>query len=138
MSGKIKKSSENMSFSLSRWIRKVTANTPAITVVTVIGLAYALFLFGGGLYLLIEQPIPAYASGNTFYFLYPSLSYQFGADTFIAVSLYAMGFVGLMAIYQSAKTASKPRQAYMLLVIGVTFVLLSYLFLESAILAKSG
>jgi hypothetical protein len=49
-----------------------------------------------------------------------------------------MGFAGLLAIYQSAKNATKPRQAYMLLVIGVTFVLLSYLFLETAIIAKSG
>ncbi|MCL5949108.1 MAG: OST3/OST6 family protein [Candidatus Bathyarchaeota archaeon] len=140
MSGKIKKSSEEMSFSLSRWIRRVTTNAPAITVVTIVGLCYAVFLFGGGLYLLIEQPIPSYYNSQTgtFYFLYPSLSYQFGADTIIAIALYAMGFVGLMAIYQSAKNASKPRQAYMLLLIGVTFVLLSYLFLESAILAKSG
>lgn len=138
MSGKIKKSSEQMSFSLSRWLRKVTANTPTITVVTIIGLAYALFLFGGGLYLLIEQPIPAYAAENAYYFLYPSLSYQFGADTIISITLYTMGLVGLLAIYQSAKNATKPRQAYMLLVVGVTFVLLSYLFLETAIIAKSG
>ena len=32
-----------------------------------------------------------------------------------------LGFVGLLAIYQSTKSAYKPRQAYMLLVIGVTF-----------------
>lgn len=140
MSGKIKKSSENMSFSLSRWFRKVTTNAPAITIITVVGLCYAIFLFGGGLYTLIEQPIPSYYNSQTgqFFFLYPSLQYQFGADTIIACALYAMGFVGLMAIYQSAKNATKPRQAYMLLVVGVTFVLLSYIFLESAILAKSG
>jgi hypothetical protein len=140
MSGKIKKSSEQMSFSLSRWLRKVTTNAPTLSIVTIVGMIYAIFMFGGGLYTLIEQPIPSYynSATGTFYFLYPSLSYQFVSDTIISATLYLMGFVGLLAIYQSAKNATKPRQAYMLLVIGVTFVLLSYLFLETAIIAKGG
>lgn len=140
MSGKIKKSSEKMSFSLSRWLRKVTLNAPTLTVVTVLGMAYAIFLFGGGLYTLIEQPIPSFFDDTTgtFYFLYPGLSNQFVSDSIIAASLYIMGFVGMLALYQSAKNATKPRQAYMLLVVGVTFILLSYLFLESAIIAKGG
>jgi hypothetical protein len=140
MSGKIKKSSEQMSFSLSRWLRKATTNAPTLTIVTIVGLAYAIFMFGGGLYTLIEQPIPSYynSATGTFYFLYPSLSYQFVSDTIISATLYLMGFVGLLAIFQSARNATKPRQAYMLLVIGVTLVLLSYLFLETAIIAKGG
>jgi peptidoglycan/LPS O-acetylase OafA/YrhL len=140
MSGKIKKRSEKVSFSLSRWFRQVTMNAPTITVVTVLGMAYAIFLFGGGLYTLIEQPIPSFFDERTgaFYFLYPGLSYQFVSDTIIASSLYIMGFIGMLALYQSARNATKPRQAYMLLVVGVTFVLLSYLFLESAIIAKGG
>jgi hypothetical protein len=140
MSGKIKKSSEQMSFSLSRWLRKATTNAPTLSIVTVVGMIYAIFMFGGGLYTLIEQPIPSYynSATGTFYFLYPSLSYQFVSDTIISATLYLMGFVGLLAIYQSARNATKPRQAYMLLVIGVTFVLLSYLFLETAIIAKGG
>jgi hypothetical protein len=138
MSGKIKKRSEDVSFSLSRWFRKATTNAPAITVITVLGLAYMIFLFGGGLFTLIEQPLPSYYSGSTFYFLYPDISNQFVGDTLISVFLYAMGFVGLLAIYRSTKSAYKPRQAYMLLIVGVTLVALSYLFLESAISIKGG
>jgi hypothetical protein len=138
MSGKIKKRSEDMSFSLSRWFRKATTNAPVITVITVLGLVYVIFLFGGGLFTLIEKPLPSYYSGSTFYFLYPDISNQFLGDTIISVFLYAMGFIGLLAIYQSTKNAYKPRQAYMLLIVGVTFVALSYLFLESAINIKGG
>ncbi len=139
MSGKIKKTSEDMSFSLSRWFRKFSTNTPTLTIVTIVGLCYAIFLFSGGLYTLIEQPIPAYlTSSGAIYFLYPGISEQFVADTITAIALYGLGFAGLLALYQSTKNAYKPRQAYMLLVIGVTFVLLSYIFLEGAILAKSG
>ena len=137
MSGKIKKRSEDMSFSLSRWFRKMTTNAPAITIVTIVGMAYVIFLFGGGLYTLIENPLPAYYTGSTFYFLYPDISSQFVADTIIAVTLYGLGFIGLLAIYQSTKSAYKPRQAYMLLVVGISFVLLSYLFLEGAISFKT-
>ena len=52
--------------------------------------------------------------------------------------LYAIGFVGLLAVYQSTKYAYKPRQAYMTLIIGVTLLLLAYIFLEDAILIKLG
>jgi hypothetical protein len=50
--------------------------------------------------------------------------------------LYAVGFIGLLAIYQSTKYAYKPRQAYIMLVVGVTLLLLAYIFLEDAILVK--
>jgi hypothetical protein len=142
MSGKIKKTSESMSFSLSRWFRKITTNAPAATIITVIGVSYAIFLFGGGLYDLINyqtiQPSGYNPNTGQFYFLAPDMSYQFISDTIVAVTLYALGFIGLVAIYQSSRNFNKPRQAYMLLVVGVTFLLLSYIFLEGAILAKGG
>lgn len=138
MSGKIKKRSEDVSFSLSRWFRKTASNAPAITVITIIGMIYVIFLFGGGLFTLIEKPLPSYYSGSTFYFLYPDISNQFVGDTIISVFLYAMGFVGLLAIYQSSKSAYKPRQAYMLMIVGATLVLLSYVFLEGSIKIKGG
>jgi hypothetical protein len=137
MTTKLKKSSSSLSFSLSRWFRKLSTNTPSAFIVIVVGISYAIFLFGGGLYTLINRPMPsAYVNGQ-FYFLYPDLSSQFVADTIISVTLYAMGFAGLFAIYQSTKSAYKPRQAYMLLVIGVTFLLLAYVFLEGSIQFKA-
>lgn len=138
MSGKIKKTSENMSFSLSRWFRRISTNAPSTMALTVAGISYAIFLFGGGLYTLINKPLPAFYDGSKFYFLYPGLSSQFGADTIISVALYAIGFAGVLALYQSTKNAAKPRQAYMLLVVGVALILMAYIFIEGAILAKMG
>ena len=136
MTSKLKKSSSEMSFSLSRWFRKLTTNAPTAFIVTIIGMSYAIFLFGGGLYTLINHPQPsAYVNGQ-FYFLYPDIGSQFVADTLISVTLYALGFVGLLFIYQSSKSAYKPRQAYMMMVIGVAFVLLAYVFLEGSIQFK--
>jgi hypothetical protein len=136
MSSKIKKSSSSVSFSLSRWFRKISTSASSTLIITAVGISYALFIFGGGLFTLITRPLPsAYVSGR-FYFLYPSLSSQFISDTVVSVILYALGFVGLLIIYQSTKSAYKPRQAYMMIVIGVTFLLLAYIFLEGAIAFK--
>jgi membrane-bound ClpP family serine protease len=100
-------------------------------------MAYAVFIFGGGLFTLIEHPSPSAYFNGRFYFLYPSISSQFISDTVVSAILYAIGFVGLLTIYQSTKSAYKPRQAYMMLIIGVTFLLLSYIFLEGAISFKA-
>jgi hypothetical protein len=135
MSDKIKKSSENLSFSLSRWFRKITT-VPTTAIITIVGISYAIFLFGGGLYTLINAPIPAYSTDTGFMFLYPDISEQFGADTIISAALYALGFIGLLTIYQSTKSANKPRQAYMLLIVGVALLLLAYIFLESSMIIK--
>lgn len=137
MTSKIKKSSGNVSFSLSRWFRKLSTNAPSAFIVTAVGISYAIFLFGGGLFTLINHPLPSAYVNGVFYFLYPDISSQFVADTLISVTLYALGFMGLLAIYQSTKSAYKPRQAYMLLVIGVALLLLSYVFLEGSISFKA-
>jgi hypothetical protein len=138
MTSKIKKSSSDISFSLSRWFRRVSTTAPSAFIVTLVGLSYAIFLFGGGLFALITNPITSYYNSNTgqFFFLYPDISNQFISDTLISVSLYGLGFVGLLAIFQSTKSAYKPRQAYMMLIIGVALLLLAYLFLEGSISFK--
>jgi hypothetical protein len=139
MTSKIKKHSESMSFSLSRWFRKISTNAPTTFIVTAIGLSYVIFLFGGGLFTLINHPITSYYNSQTgqFYFLYPQIGNQFVSDTIISIILYTLGFTGLMAIYQSTKSAYKPRQAYMLLIVGVTLLLLAYAFLEGSIQFKA-
>lgn len=129
--------SSSVPFSLSRWFRKLSTNAPSAALVTVVGISYAIFLFGGGLYTLITQPAASGYYSGQFLFLYPSISSQFIADTIIAVTLYALGFIGILAIYKSTKSAYNPRQAYMMLIIGVTFLLLAYLFLEGSIQFKS-
>jgi len=138
MSKKIKKSTSSASFSMSRWFRRISTSKPSTFAVTAIVVAYAIFLFGGGLLPLISQPPASVYYGGTFYFRYPELGQQFISDTVISVMLYAMGFAGLLAIYQSTKYAYKPRQAYMMVVIGATLLLLAYIFIEAAIKIKLG
>lgn len=140
MSKKVKKGASSASFSLSSWFRKISTAKPSSFAITLIVIAYAVFLFGGGVYTLTNYQtiLPSAYYQGVFYFLYPNLGSQFVSDTVIAVTLYAMGFLGLLSIYQSTKYAYKPRQAYMMLIIGVTLLILAYIFLEDSILIKLG
>jgi len=138
MSKKVKKQASSMSFSLSRWFNKISTTKPSSLVISILIISYAVFLFGGGIYTITTEPLTAYYTQKGFIFIYPDLGEQFVSDSVIAITLYAMGFVGLLAVYQSTKYAYKPRQAYMMLVIGVTLLLLAYIFLEDAILIKTG
>jgi hypothetical protein len=133
----LKKGSSNVSFSLSRWFRRFSANTPSTLIIIFAGLAYCVFLFGGGLYTLIFKPIPSAYIGNMFFFLSPGISRQFTADTLISATLYALGLIGLIFMYRSTKSFHAPRQAYMMLIVGVAFVFIAYIFLEGSISFKS-
>jgi hypothetical protein len=138
MAKKFKKKTSSMPFSLSRLFEKISTTKPSSLAISITILGYALFLFGGGLFTIISSPLPSYyIEGSGFLFIYPELGQQFVSDTIIAVILYAIGFVGLLTVYQSTKYAYKPRQAYMMLIIGVTLLLLAYIFLEDAILIKT-
>jgi hypothetical protein len=104
--------------------------------IAVIAVSAAIFLFGGGLYDLIVKPLPSFYSGGSFLFLYPSLGDQFISDSIIAITLYALGAVGLVIVYQSTKYAYKPRQAYMMFLVGVALLFIAYVFLETTISLK--
>lgn len=134
--GRFSRGAESLSFTLSRWYRKMRSIKPSNMIIAAIVVIYAIFLFSGGLYTLINKPLPAAYYSGKFYFLYPYLSQQFVSDTIISFTLYAFGFVGLIAIYQSTRHAYNPRQAYMLLIIGVMLVLVSYIALEGSIYTK--
>jgi len=130
MSEKAKKQASSISFTISRWFERISTMRPSTLLVTLVVLGVAIFLFGGGIYDIVNHPLPAVYYQGHFYFLYPSLSDQFVFDTVVAGILFLFGFVGLLTIYQSSRHAYSPRQAYMTLVVGAVLILLAYLFLE--------
>jgi predicted MFS family arabinose efflux permease len=83
-------------------------------------------------------PPPAVYYGGRFIFLYPQLSEQFISDSIISMILYSLGIIGLITIYQSTKYAYRPRQAYMMFLMGAALIILAYIFLEFTIRIKLG
>lgn len=131
MSRKVKKTFSSLSYSLQRLGRKFSTAKPSSIVLALIFMAIAVFLFGGGLYSLIMKPYPAIYYGGRFLFVYPQLSEQFVSDSIIAMALFTMGTAGLLMIYQSTKYAYKPRQAYMMFMVGAALLILAYISIEA-------
>lgn len=137
MSRKVKKQASSMSFSLSRWFRRLSSSKPSSMSFIIAVVSFSVFLFGGGLLTLITRPdVAVYTQQGRFLFLYPALDGQFVMDTFLSAMLYALGLTGLLLMYRSTKNAFKPRQAYMGMIVGVSLVLLAYIFLEGSIISK--
>ena len=136
MSKSVKKNVSNLSFSLNRVYRTITNSRPSNLIIPIAAIGFAVFLFGGGLYDIIMQPLPAVYYGGRFLFLYPQLSEQFIGDSIVAMTVYALGIIGLLSVYQRTKYVYKPRQAYMMMIIGVVLLLLAYIFLEASIQIK--
>jgi len=138
MSRKVKKKISSMSYSINRLYRKISTAKPSTLILSIIAISVTIFLFGGGLYNIIIRPYPAVYYGGRFLFLYPHLSEQFITDSIVATILYTLGIVGLITIYQSTKYAYKPRQAYMMFLVGLVLLFLAYIFLEVSIQIKLG
>ncbi len=138
MAKSVKRGVSSLSFSLNRLYKAITTAKPSSFVVGVVAISVAVFFFGGGLYDLIMKPLPAVYYGGRFLFLYPQLTEQFISDSIVAMTVYALGVVGMIAIYQSTKYVYKPRQAYMMLVIGFALVFMTYIFLEATMRIKLG
>jgi len=149
MTDKVKKQASSLSFTLSRLFSKISTMRPSTTLVFLAISGISIFLYSGGLYAVnnafnadLANRLPVYAYvNNNFYFIYSrsiggSLGDQFGAELIIAFTLYAMGFIGMVAFYQSTKHAYKPRQAYMNLIVGLALLFLAYFLLESVIRIK--
>ena len=137
MSDKAKKQVSGLSFSLSRWFRRVSEMRPSSLLITILVMGGAILLLSGIVYDVVNLPLPAVYVSNRFYFLYPQLNEQFWFDTVVSGILYVTGFIGLIAIIQSARHAYSPRQAYMTMMVGAALLLIAYLFLEYFIRLKA-
>ncbi len=142
MSRRVKRGMSSFSYSLVKFYRKISTAKPSAVVLSAIVIAATIFLFGGGLYNVINRPLPsAYVEvpgGGRFIFLYPQLSEQFITDSIIATILYSLGIIGVLAIYQSTKYAYRPRQAYLMFLMGLVLLIIAYGFLEAALYIKLG
>ena len=136
MSHKVKREISSMSFTMNKFYRRISNIRPSAMILSILAMAFAVFLFGGGLYDIIMKPYPAVYYGGRFIFLYPDLSMQFISDSIEAMMLFTLGVIGLVAVYQSTKYAYKPRQAYMLFLVGVVLLFLTYILLEVTVQLK--
>jgi hypothetical protein len=136
MSRAVKRRVSSLSFSFNRLYRTITNAKPSNLLIPLLAVAFAVFLFAGGIYDLIQKPLAAVYYNNAFLFLNPYLTEQFISDSVLAAIIYSLGVIGLIAVYQSTRYVYKPRQAYMMLIIGLALAIMAYIFLQLAIQVK--
>ncbi|MGE5637896.1 MAG: hypothetical protein ACM3WQ_04235 [Chloroflexota bacterium] len=145
MTKRNRRDADSMSYTLSRWYRRISEMKPSSATIIIIVLAVTVFILGGGVFQVISQtPLTVY-NGQTIFFLFTralgggsGLDNQLGMDVVISAMLYTFGIIGLLMMYQSTKSAYKPRNAYLSLITGASLIAFAYVFLEVVIAIKSG
>jgi hypothetical protein len=97
---------------------------------TIVVLAFSVFNLAGGVYDLLEKPVsllPTASSGWTFLYR-GSLNVQTLNESILSALLYGLGLSGLYMLFRSTRFAYRPRNAYLLLMLGfvMTFIVVYY------------
>ena len=119
---------------------KIITAKPSIFVIAVVVVAASVFLLGGGVYDVLEKPLVAVVqTGGRIIVFYPyAINEQLLLESIVVMTGYAIGVVGFLLTYQSTKYAYRPRQAYMLLLVGCVLIITAYIFIERSLLARWG
>ncbi len=108
-----------------RIFNRIKRNASTLTFVSAAFLT--IFLIVGGVFNMIENPVSLVPQeGGGWTFIYPrSINYQTLSESVVAAISYILGVVGLYLIHRSTRFIYRPRQAYILLIIGLTITLLA-------------
>jgi hypothetical protein len=128
----------SLGYSARKTYQKLVTARPSVFIVATIIAAISIFFIGGGVYDLLEKPLLAIPVGtSTILFYYPgTLSQQTLLDSFFAMTAYFFGLLGILLMYQSTKYAYRPRQAFMVLLMGALFFLMAYFLMENLVFSK--
>ena len=126
----------SLSFSLQKAYERILTAKPSLFVVGAAAVALSLFLFAGGIYDLLIQPVVAIigSSGRIITFYPYGITDQLLLESIIIMIFYAMGVAGILVAHRSTKHAYNPRYAYRFLLVGCALLLIAYLLLEQNLL----
>ena len=135
----VSKRMSSLAFSLQKTYERILNAKPSLLLISAVAVGATLFLLGGGVFNLLEQPPIWYPtqSGEVLAF-YPGLTNQFVLGSMIIMILYALGVAGFLIAYRSTKYAYNPRQAYRFLLVGVAMILIGYFLVEQRIVVLFG
>ncbi len=137
---RVKRALGNMSYSLHLSGGPSTRRIkPSTTLTIIIALAIVGFILAGGVYDILEHPISLLPTPTGYSVLISgTLGEQTLNESLIAGFLYMLGLGGLYMLLRSTRFAYRPRNAYLLLMIG-TFTILMVVYYSNALMsAKLG
>jgi len=116
----------------------ISLGRPSPIILVFIMTAVMLLLFAGGVYDIMIQPLVLVPTPSSPIFYYYGLGEQSWSESFVAILLFAIGSAGGFLSYRSTLYAYKPREAAMLLAVGIIMMFLAFVGLEYVIRAKIG
>jgi hypothetical protein len=124
---KIKLKTKDLVYAVKK--RKVKPKL-SITTLFIIILAFSVFIFSGGVFAALEKPLALLPSSTGWTFIYRgNINVQTLSESLVSGLLYLIGVAGLYLLYRSIKMAYRPREAYIMLIIGFTITIISVYYL---------
>ncbi len=137
---KLQRAFGNVGYSLRIFRAPTTRRmTPSTTVLVMAVLVFVGFILAGGIYDILERPISLLPTPTGYSVVIKgTLGQQTLNESLIAAFLYMLGLGGLYMLLRSTRYAYRPRNAYLLLILGTITVLLVVFYSNSLISAKIG
>jgi hypothetical protein len=112
---------------------------PSTTVLLIGVILFVGFILAGGVYDIMERPISLLPTPTGYSVVIKgTLGQQTLNESIIAAFLYMLGLGGLYMLLRSTRYAYRPRNAYLLLILGTLTVLLVVFYSSSLMTAKIG
>ena len=130
----------NLGYSL-RFLRSPSTRRvkPSTTVLAIAVVLFVGFVLAGGVYDILEHPISLLPTSYGYsVVIQGTLGEQTLNESLIAAFLYFLGVVGLYMLLRSTRYAYRPRNAYLLLILGTLTVLVVVAYSTSLITTKIG
>ncbi len=137
---KLQRTFSNLGYTLRIFRAPATRRIkPSTTVSLIIVLGFVGFILAGGIYDILERPISLLpTAGGYSVLIRGTLGQQTLNESLIAGFLYMLGLGGLYMLLRSTRFAYRPRNAYLLLILGTLTVLIVVIYSNSLITQKIG
>lgn len=131
LSRRARRSASSVTYYLQKTYWKIVTMKPSTYLLAGIVIGASIFLLGGGVYDILEQPIIAFVYNSRIIPYYPqSLNDQLLGESIASMVLYSIGIIGLVLMYKSTKYAYSPREAFTWLMIGGILFLVGWAIIE--------
>ena len=117
---------------------KIPSIRPSTTLIVVLLVAFFIFVFGGGIYDMMENPPRILPSSSNPIFWYQGMSEQTFNESAYFVVFLLMGVSGGYLVFMSSRIGHRPREAKMLLLVGVAMMVIATTYSEVVLHLKIG
>jgi len=120
-------------------IPRARAMKPSTTLLVVATMVFAIFVLAGGVFDILEKPLALLPKGSGWTFVYRgSIHLQTLNESILAGLLYFLGVLGLYLLLRSTRLVYNPRQAYLMLLLGLMITLIAVYYCTSFLSSKIG